>query len=664
MILDDHSALAELLSRWVSRGWLRPLDRALVIFLREQCPAAGPLALLSAALASHQLGRGHICLPLAQALADPDAVLSLPPEGDYDLDGPPPRPSEVLAGLDATGWRHQLQEDPLVGDGGAVTPLVLREGRLYLYRYWQAERRVGQAIRNRMARRLDIPGDLRQRLDRLFAPLRNADEATGKSIHWQTVGAALAARSAFTVISGGPGTGKTTTVVRLLGLLQSLALERGRGLRIHLAAPTGKAAARLTESISAAVNQLDPTLAAQIPSAVTTLHRLLQPLPHSRRFRHHAANPLHLDLLVVDEASMVDLELMDALLDALAPHSRLILLGDKDQLSSVEAGAVLGELCRDAEQPGYSPRVADWLTAESGYDLTPWQGSGAGAMGDHIALLRRSHRFGENSGIGQLARAVNAGETRRVLTLLESGGHSDLHLVRPAPDPEGLPAGIIDSLFIDGRNGPGYRLYLDSVRRGPADGESVQSWAGRVIGEFGELQVLSALRQGPYGVEGLNRVIEARLRERHLPGPGHPWYAGRPVLVTANDYSLGLMNGDIGITLPDPDADGKLRVCFPAAEGGIRRVLPTRLTAVETVFAMTVHKSQGSEFGHACLVLPDRASPILTRELLYTGVTRARRQFSLVAPDMKVLAAGIGRRTLRASGLSHILSAGCDTGSH
>lgn len=663
MSLNHYDDLEALLQRWVERGWLRPLDRALVSFLHQQCTEAQPVTLLSAALASHQLGRGHICLPLAQALTDPDAILSLPPEGDFGLDSPPPRPSEILQALDLESWRQALLDDPLVGEGDRITPLVLSDGRLYLYRYWQAERRVGQALRNRMAQTLATATELPARLDSLFSPLRDSAEAQRETIHWQTVGAALATCSAFTVISGGPGTGKTTTVVRLLGLLQGLALEAGSRLRIHLAAPTGKAAARLTESISAAVGQLDARVAAEIPTEVTTVHRLLRPIPHSRRFRHNAANPLHLDLLVVDEASMVDLELMDALLDALAPRTQLILLGDKDQLSSVEAGAVLGELCRDAEQPGYSADLIDWLNQQTGYDLQNWRGDSAGAIGDHIALLRRSHRFGEHSGIGRLARAVNRQDRGATRAVLENGDSGDVALL-VAGDSDGLPNSLLDELMLEGGSrhfqtgdkvpSQGYRHYLERVRRGP-QGEDFDAWAGGVLAAFGEFQVLCALRKGPYGLEGLNQAIERRLRTLGLLGEGHPWYAGRPVLVTANDYGLGLMNGDIGIALPDPDADGRLRVCFPAAEGGIKRVLPSRLGVVETVFAMTVHKSQGSEFGHACLVLPDRTSPILTKELVYTGITRARQWFSLVLPDLRVLDTAVARQTQRASGLGALL---------
>src|SRR5690606_15317858 len=261
-----------------------------------------------------------ICVPLEQLLLSPDDLLSLPPEGSSG-EAPPPLPSVLLRDLELIAWEQALKVSPLVDLGEGERPLVLDDGRLYLRRYWQYEQQVARGIRARLQARLTPPADLPTRLDALFAPLCDEEERARRQVHWQTVAAALASRSAFTVISGGPGTGKTTTVVRLLGLLQTVALDQDehRPLRIRLAAPTGKAAARLTESIAGALNQLDDRVRPHIPSQVTTLHRLLRPIAGTRQFRHHAGNPLHLDLLVVDEASMVDLEMMAFLLDALPP---------------------------------------------------------------------------------------------------------------------------------------------------------------------------------------------------------------------------------------------------------------------------------------------------------------------------------------------------------
>lgn len=665
----DPAQLDALLLSWVNRQWLRDLDRALVGFCADQIKEADTLSLLSLALVSHQLGRGHICLPLAQALADPDDTLSLPPEGD-GTDLPPPRPSELLEGLTLAHWRSTLLASPLVDSGPGERPLVLDGDRLYLRRYWQYEQQVAAGIRQRIDTRLSIPAGLAGALEAQFNQ-RTPEEQARRQVHWQTIAAALACRSAFTVISGGPGTGKTTTVVRLLGLLQVLALEEAgaQPLAIRLAAPTGKAAARLSESIAAAVSQLQPaSIRAHVPSEVTTLHRLLRPLPNSRRFRHHAGNPRHLDVLVVDEASMVDLEMMAALLEALPPRARLILLGDKDQLASVEAGAVLGELCREADLPGYSAELVDWLGEQSGYDLSAWQGQRSN-MADHIALLRTSHRFDAGSGIGQLARAVNAGEKRQAERLWQ-GGSRDIGRVDLKARPEALPHLILGGdcgQFPDGYRQRstsagqpvplplGYQHYLQVLhhqRPTTADSEPRNAWVLAVLAAFGQFRLLTALRKGPWGVEGLNLQVEKVLQQAQLlPALPQAWYEGRPVLVTRNDYGLSLMNGDIGIALCDPSDDGRLRVFFPDGGGGVRAVLPSRLAHVETVFAMTVHKSQGSEFTHTALILPDRINPVLTRELVYTGITRARDWFTLAGPQLWLLDKAIERQIRRASGL-------------
>ena len=750
---SGRARLGQLLEHWTQEGWLRPLDLAFANFLGQEVPDAAPLALLAAALASHQLGRGHACLDLDATLRNPGFALSLPPEGletETASGEPPPHPATLLAGLKLTTWRVALDHPDLVGTGTGGTPLVLAGPRLYLRRYWEYELAVSDLIQSRLA---DVPAEgttlplttLRQILGHLFPPSVIDPD-------WQKIACALAARGAFSVITGGPGTGKTTTVVRLLALLQALALtapapsKTARPLRIRLAAPTGKAAARLNASIAGTVANLPlaeleqaglcdaATLRASIPLSVTTLHRLLGSRPDTRRLRHHAGNPLALDVLVIDEASMIDLEMMAAVLAALPAQARLILLGDKDQLASVEAGAVLGQLCQRAARGHYTPATRDWLAAVSGAGTVRGAGGGESAacatqarpdgsgleglplanpgledlidpagtaLDQAVVMLRHSHRFAADSGIGQLAAAVNAGSTAAVRDLW-ARGHRDLALVviadkretaseRPetASKHQDTSTKHLDVAFrqilIQGRAatppGPrepteslppgdasnalpprvGYRHFLEVLRqrRPPAGAaaERYDDWARAVLAAQGQFQVLCALRQGPWGVAGLNEMIARLLWEAGLIPASHGWYLGRPVLVTRNDYALGLMNGDIGVTLVRPAAAGepeRPRVAFPAGDGqqGIRWVLPSRLQAVETVFALTVHKSQGSEFTHAALVLPDRPSPILTRELLYTGITRARHYFTLVRPgDERVLEQAVERRVLRASGL-------------
>jgi exodeoxyribonuclease V alpha subunit len=683
---DGKAPMRQLIARWAERGWLRWLDSAFADFLLRECPDADPLLILAAALTSHQLGRGHAGLDLAATLADPAFALSLPPEG-ATLGDPQDQlrsPGDVLAAVSLEQWLAALANRSLVAAGPGDTPLVLIGSRLYLRRYWQYEQDVRRAIDQRLelsaaiGRALPVD-ELRQTLAALFPPSSLAGQAT----NWQKLACAIAARTAFCIITGGPGTGKTTTVVRVLALLQALALaeesaagEPGkslRALRIRLAAPTGKAAARLNESIANAVAHLPLAAIAQgeavrasIPTGVTTLHRLLGSRPGSRHFRHHAGNLLAIDVLVIDEASMVDLEMMAAVLAALPGSARLILLGDKDQLASVEAGAVLGQLCQRAGEGHYTEDSCDWLATVTGQAIGAQLIDPAGTPLDQaVVMLRHSHRFSAESGIGRLAEAVNSGSGAAVREIWTQDC-ADLKLLRvmAGDDP------IFRSLVIDGGVGDqsgdepaarrGYGHYLETIRRSqPApddDAQAFDDWARTVLKAHSSFQLLCALRQGPWGVDGLNQRIARLLLKAGLIEQGEGWYLGRPVLVTRNDYGLGVMNGDIGITLARPAADGQrwsLRVAFPAADGSIKWVLPIRLQAVETVYALTVHKSQGSEFSHVAMVLPETLNPILTRELIYTGITRAREALTVVhSGSPRVLEQAIARRVLRRSGLA------------
>jgi exodeoxyribonuclease V alpha subunit len=677
--LDDQDDLLRQLDLWVGRGWLRALDRAFVDLLHDIAPHTDSLVLLAAALTSHQLGHGHVCLDLAATLEAPDFALSLPPEGDALRNTM--LPSQVLAGLTPEAWARALQGSELVAEGGdadaSARPLVLAGTRLYLRRYWNYELSVAASLRDRLAEPLPVPADLPTRLSELFPDPPPAVEGEPVS-DWQKVACALAARGRFSLITGGPGTGKTTTVVRLLAMLQSSAMAEGKPLRIRLAAPTGKAAARLGESIGVQLGQLslDETIRKEVPTAVSTLHRLLGSRPDSRRFRHDRRHPLSLDVLVVDEASMIDLEMMASVLEALPASARLILLGDKDQLASVEAGAVLGDLCRDAELGNYRADTRAWLEAMTGAPLVDAAlRPGTQALAQQTVMLRHSRRFGGGSGIGRLARAVNeqdAVEARAVFA--QSPG--DLSTLRV----EGETDTRLLELIVDGgrsKRGPasanqahapqGYAHYLHVLRSGrpPADtshGDPAwETWAAQVLAAFDEFRLLCSLRKGPWGVAGLNQRVADTLHARGLIRATDGWYEGRPVLSTRNDYGLGLMNGDIGIAMLVPTAEGPLalRVAFPRndGQGGVRFVLPSRIGAVETVFAMTVHKSQGSEFAHTALVLPPALNPVLTKELVYTGITRARQWFTLVESGAGVFDAAVARQVRRLSGLSLHLDA-------
>ncbi|CAK0762303.1 RecBCD enzyme subunit RecD [Gammaproteobacteria bacterium] len=673
----SNEELIGIIDAWVARGWLRELDRAFLRFLWKLDPNVDSLFLLAATLASHQLGRGHICLDLEATLEAPDEILSLPPEGEVAgfWGGPLStsssmvvQPSSVLIGISLTAWRQSIKNSRLVAAGAGNSPLVLVDSRLYLRRYWEYEQRIATALRDRLNHPVPVPEDLRTRLEARFS----SQSAEGPN--WQKIACGLAVRGLFSVITGGPGTGKTTTVVELLALLQEVARQQGKKLRIRLAAPTGKAAARLTEAIGKARSRFSGATQEAIPTEASTLHRLLGVRPGSRLFHHHADNPLHADLVIIDEASMIDLEMMAALLAALRPETRLVLLGDKDQLASVEAGSVLGDLCRKTEQNSYRSDTANWINATIGEDVSAWVGEG-GALAQQIVMLRVSHRFTAGSGIGRLAAAVNSGQADAVRKVWEyTPPYPDLTriLLRDETD------GNLERLVVEGHIGPsgmteigGYRHYLQVLheQRPPVATEAIdyENWARDVLDAFDRFQLLCALRRGPWGLEGLNQRIAEALHRAELIDQTYGWYEGRPVLVTRNDYSLGLMNGDIGIALRFPETsavirftDGsstptRLRVVFRLPDGGIKQVLPSRLTDIETVYAMTVHKSQGSEFDHVTLVLPDKNNPILTRELIYTGITRARHHFTLLLPEPMVLEQSIVRQVRRSGGLSQLL---------
>ncbi|GGY72899.1 exodeoxyribonuclease V subunit alpha [Marinobacter zhanjiangensis] len=702
----DPDGMEQLLAGWQEEGWIRPLDREFACLIRslseEQGEPPEPLLILLAALVSHQVGRGHVCIDLGALLGDASQILSLPPEEPataVPTEQPPalPRPDQLLARTSLEECRRVLEASCAATVSDQATPLVLDNNRLYLRRFWRYEQRLAEGIRHRLEQSSPLSdtgtseaGTLHSALDTLFPPKDEVD--------YQKLACALAARNRFAVITGGPGTGKTTTVVNLLAALQAVAgvspERQGRKYRIRLAAPTGKAAARLNESIGGAVSRLPlENLPGQvdqqdIPTRVTTLHRLLGSRPDSRQFRHNRDNPLLVDILVIDEASMVDVDLMASVINALPARAQLILLGDRDQLASVDAGAVLGELCQRAGPAHYTPETANWLATITGAQVPgTLRDDNGSAMDQAVAMLRKSYRFHQDSGIRKLADAVNTNALDdSLLAKARRGDFEDVAILSAGPGLEdaqrlichhtetGTPAAFHnhgEGRLVNGQTLPppvGYRHYLTRMRDHTLSTHSpLADWdtlARQVLADFSDFQVLCALRKGPWGVEVLNDLIAHQLLEQKLIPRAEGWYAGRPVLVTGNDYNLGLMNGDIGITFSLPwntDENGQpkptLRVAFPASDGtdNIRWISPSRLQQLETVYAMTVHKSQGSEFTHTCLVLPDRLSPVLTRELVYTGITRARHWFSLIAGDEAVLKESVAQRVVRASGLAERL---------
>lgn len=537
---------------------------------------------------------------------------------------------------EATVWRDVIASSPAIAADvpadGEPRPLTLVGPLLYLDRYWRYEQLVVERLVSRATRTVDEVDVtlLRSGLDRLFDP----EAPTGPDL--QRVAAATAVRRHLAVIAGGPGTGKTYTVARILALVEEQASAAGRRPpKAALVAPTGKAATRLEEEIGDAARRPDAPdeIRDRLAGAESsTIHRLLRRLPgNASRFRHSHEDPLPHDIVIVDETSMVSLALMAKLLDAVRDEARVVLLGDPEQLASVEAGAVLGDIVGPVTRRA---RMSDDAVADldaAGLSAPPdVERVGAPGIGDGIVVLQRVRRFGEESGIADLARAIQLGDAERTLEVLAAGRPDVRWIV--GDDLREVRTPVVD-------NG---RALTAAARVGDAAG---------ALERLDDLRVLCAHRRGPTGVADWVPRIERWLAD-DLDGydPTAVWYVGRPVLVTENDHRLGVSNGDIGVVVATDDG---LRVAFHGAVEP-RTFAPTRLEAVETVHAMTIHKSQGSQFGHVVVVLPDAASPILTRELLYTAVTRARREVTVVGPATTIEAA-VARRVQRASGLRSAL---------
>jgi exodeoxyribonuclease V alpha subunit len=582
------------------------------------------LAAQAAAAVSLATGEGHVCLALAD-LARNAAV-----------------------GLDAAACRAGLLASGVVGTPQApgALPLILDgDGRLYLHRYFDYERRLAARLMRATAPApaADAPTApaapdpaARQLLQRLF----QANEAAlAGRVDWQKIAAALALHGRLTVISGGPGTGKTTTVVNLLACL----LAQDPDCRIALAAPTGKAAARMTEAIRQRAAHLPAALRERLPTESSTVHRLLGVTPAAGGFVHHAGHRLAIDVLVVDEASMLDLALATRLLEAVPDGARIVLLGDKDQLSAVESGAVFAELSAD---PGLGPACRAALADACGVApalIEPPAAARASPLQDAVVWFTQNFRFAADSGIGRLAADVNAARAADAIAWLKRGADPSIDWLDEAGAQPGDAA--LARLFA------GHAGYLAAVLNDPGDRAGISA-------AFGRFSALCAVRDGPRGMVAVNDLLTRHARALLAPvqpavqaagsDPRSPWYVGRPVMVLRNDHVLKLFNGDVGIALPDEQ--GTLRVAFPDAAGGWRWVAPVRMPAHQTAFAMTVHKAQGSEFDEVLVLLPQRRSPVLTRELLYTAVTRARQRVTLVG-SAEVVEAAIRSATRRRSGL-------------
>ncbi|MEN8617791.1 exodeoxyribonuclease V subunit alpha [Shewanella baltica] len=708
----DHGAiqltapLPELLKLWEQERLLTPLDRhfALEMSLLHPSDSQHPLFILLCALLSQQLSSQHSCLVLAH-------IVPLNPMAEQN--------SHCKISLSLEALTETLQSFDAVGQAGSNKPLIFDNGRLYLQRYHQFETsvaasliRLSGSVSKHLSEEVSHQeqtqtGKLRSLLDQLFpANVSDPHSLTTSEdtapIDWQKVATATALGKKLAVITGGPGTGKTTTVTKLL-LLQQMESQQ----EIRLVAPTGKAAARLSESIKASKARLAKELSAhtdvvdearnrnnqdfltalgRIPEEASTLHRLLGVIPNSPHFRHHQGNPLRLDLLIVDEASMVDLPMMYKLLSALPEHASLILLGDQDQLASVEAGAVLADICAGLKmsvvpnnfaqnnlasnspalwQMRYSKEQAERLSALTGFELTPFI-SDSPKLGDSLCMLMHSHRFKGDAGIGLLASAVNRADLQGILQVWQQGPaelnwleHSMVVSQTQAKVSE--PANNVGLNLLLEQACQQYGVYLSALNSDASNNDVSNSDLGTrpstadIIDSFNQYRILCAMRSGDYGVEGINQYVTQALANAKLIKPLQEFYLGRPIIIQSNDYNLGLFNGDIGLILQDEDKPERLMAHFIKADGSLLKVLPARLPSHETCYAMTVHKSQGSEFSRVALVLPPSPSlaqwQLLTKELVYTAITRAKVHFTCLGTQ-HVFERASSQATQRASGLA------------
>ncbi len=586
-----------------------PLARQFARFCHQLDPRASDTCLATAAWLAECNLAGDTCLDLERQAGQP---LWRDDTGTARYRAPA-----------ASEWKAQLSA-AFIGRPGDYQPLILDGRRLYLHRHWHNELRIVQALEGRM-QPVPVAADrLARRLDALFGDL-----PSGQGGWWQKCAAAMALTRRLTIISGGPGTGKTTTVTRILALL----LEQEPTMRILLAAPTGKAAARLSESIAGQKRHGIPgvarELARRLPEQAATLHRLLGWSPGG--FRHHADNPLTCDCLIVDECSMIDQELMAELLAALPADCRLILMGDRNQLASVEAGSVFGDLTGSGMALGLSPQRAEELRSLLGTLPQDLVRDGLPSIADCIAELRHSFRFAAGGGIGRLAAHISSGQAEAAVHLLAEEANEELSLIPLSASPQ-APRALLDWML------DAYRPMFEA-----SDAEGA-------IACLEQARVLCALRAGPWGEQELGTRFRERLQREGLMnesnGPAH----GLPLLILHNDYETGLFNGDTGIFWRQGD---ELLAWFPG-EDGLRALVPAQLPAWQPAWTLTVHRSQGSEYQRVLLVLPPKDSPILCRELIYTGITRARTHCTL-ACDPALIRDWARKTADRQSGLAQRL---------
>ncbi len=576
---------------------------------------------LAAALVSRMTSTGAICLDLREIAGKPVSKI---------LD------AETLMDCPVfSDWTASLHRNSVVGKPGMFRPLILDDkGRLYLYRYWKYEKSLADAISKRASNSFaDFDSTFTKGIFFQLFPAIKDGYFDGQA---QACMAVLMNR--ICVISGGPGTGKTYTVARFLALLVQQAGKKQ--LRIRLVAPTGKAATRLNDAIRNAKSEmpLSDTALAAIPDDASTIHRLLGSIPGSPYFRHDADHLVDADVVVVDEASMVDMALMSKLFDALPKDARIILIGDKDQLASVESGSVLGSIYNPKKEYRISKqfgkkveRLLD-ITLNS-IDLGTKETTD---LQNCVVELQKNYRFDETSGISMLSRAINKGDADGVMEILHSGKYPAISWQDRSSPFEALLIAAVDRFTNHLSNDPS--VALNGLNR---------------------LKILCAINKGPYGVDWMNRWAENYLKRKtpalSINRFGLQWYPGRPILITRNHYDLELYNGDVGILLPDPKIPGtELFAFFPGKDSTPKKIPLFRLPEHLPAYALTVHKSQGSEFNEIFLVLPDRDVPVLTRELLYTAITRGKEKVTIIGNET-IIRNAVERKIRRTSGLQDAL---------
>lgn len=613
-------------------------------------PLQQNLAVLLSALTSFYVMKGNSCIRLSPSLlAAPFGLVNKSLKQEWH--------TEILQKIDHMSplvWKDILKGHIAFSqDPAQIAPMLFQHERLYFYRYWQAENRIARYLQQAVKTAQNIANVTQERaiLNHFFVPQQKTD--------WQKVAVATALSKPFCLISGGPGTGKTRTVAILLAALQLKQQQSGlSALKVALVAPTGKAAARLKASITSSLQGLviNDTLKQQVTTSASTIHRLLGINPNRDTPFYHQGNPLHVDLLVVDEASMIDLFVMEKLLNALKPTTRLVLLGDKDQLASVEAGSMMGEL-GELLNLGYSSAHCYYLTEATEYEIYP-KSSQVPIICDSICHLRHSYRFDADSGIGQLAGEINAQQAVKSWQIIANPKSSDLTLhsypvVGAFSEKSAWIAacvkGVIEKAVAL------YQPYLALVKARIKAPNTIS--VAQIFEAFQQVRFLSALRVGELGVEQLNQQIARALQQVSLVyfKQSREAYFGKPILITENAPQNHIFSGDIGIMLPDEY--GKLRVYFETVIDNEHISLsPSRVPQYEDAYVMTVHKSQGSEFTHTLLIMPLNFSPILTKELLYTAVTRAKQHFTLFG-DERVWKQTVNTHIQRQSGLNEQLFA-------